>query len=107
MGGRREAQEGGDICIHTADSLLCTGETNNIIEQIYWRGKWQPTPVFLPGKFHGQRSLVGYSPWGSKESDMTEPAAPQFLKRDPMLYNYIYTKFPYRAGRRMLGVGKE
>ena len=32
----------------------------------------QPTPVFFPGKFHGQRSLVGYSPWGSKESDMTE-----------------------------------
>ena len=34
--------------------------------------KWQPTPVFLPGKFHGQRSLVGNSPWGRKESDMTE-----------------------------------
>ena len=34
--------------------------------------EWQPTPVFLPGKFHGQRSLVGYSPWGHKESDMTE-----------------------------------
>ena len=37
-----------------------------------WRRKWQPTPVFLPGKSHGQRSLVGYSPWGHKESDMTE-----------------------------------
>ena len=37
-----------------------------------WRGKWQPTPVFLPGKFHGQRSLAGYSPWGCKESDMTQ-----------------------------------
>ena len=33
---------------------------------------WQPTPVFLPGKFHGQRSLVGYSPWGCKESDTSE-----------------------------------
>ena len=32
----------------------------------------QPTPVFLPGEFHGQRSLVGYRPWGHKESDMTE-----------------------------------
>ena len=32
----------------------------------------QPTPVFLPGKFHGQRILAGYSPWGHKESDMTE-----------------------------------
>ena len=34
--------------------------------------KWQPTPVFLPGKSHGQTSLVGYSPWGRKESDTTE-----------------------------------
>ena len=32
----------------------------------------QPTPVFLPGEFHGQRSLAGYSPWGHKELDMTE-----------------------------------
>ena len=36
-----------------------------------WRREWQPTPVFLPRKSHGQRSLVGYSPWGHKESDMT------------------------------------
>ena len=33
---------------------------------------WQPTPVLLPGKFHGQRSLTGFSPWGHKESDTTE-----------------------------------
>ena len=39
-----------------------------------WRRKQQPTPVFLPGKFHGQRSLVDYSPWGCKESDTTEHA---------------------------------
>ena len=37
-----------------------------------WRRKWQPTPIFLPGEFHGQRSLVGCSPWGGKELDMTE-----------------------------------
>ena len=37
-----------------------------------WRRKWQPTQVFLPGKPHGQRSPVGYSPWGRKESDTTE-----------------------------------
>ena len=37
-----------------------------------WRRKWQPTPVFSPGEFHGQRSLVGYSPWGQKESYTTE-----------------------------------
>ena len=37
--------------------------------------KWQPPPGFLPGESHGQRSLVGYSPWGWKESDMTEQLA--------------------------------
>ena len=37
-----------------------------------WRRKWQTTPVFLPGKSHGQRSLAGYSSWGFKEWDTTE-----------------------------------
>ena len=36
------------------------------------RRQWQPTPVLLPGKSHGWRSLVGFSPWGRQESDMTE-----------------------------------
>ena len=36
-----------------------------------WRRQWQPTPVLLPRKSHGQRSPVGYSPWSRKESDMT------------------------------------
>ena len=38
-------------------------------QSLPWRRRWQPTPVFSLGKFHGQRSLVGYSPWGYKESD--------------------------------------
>ena len=42
------------------------------VGKISWRRKWQPTPVFLHGKVHGQRSLGGYSPWGHKESDTTE-----------------------------------
>ena len=42
------------------------------VGKIPWRRKWQPTPVLSPGKFHGLRSLVGYSPWGRKESDTTE-----------------------------------
>ena len=37
-----------------------------------WRRTWQPTLVFLPGESHAERSLVGYSPWGCKESDMAE-----------------------------------
>ena len=42
------------------------------VKKIPYRRTWQPTPVFLPGKFHGQRSLAGYSPWVGKESDTTE-----------------------------------
>ena len=42
------------------------------VGKIPWRRKWQPTLVFLPGKFHGQRSLAGYSSWGGKELDMIE-----------------------------------
>ena len=42
------------------------------VGKISWRRKWQPTPVLLPGKFHGRRNLVGYSPWGRSESDTTE-----------------------------------
>ena len=42
--------------------------------EIPWRRAWQPTPVLLPGGPHGQRSLVGYSPWGCKEQDTTEAA---------------------------------
>ena len=41
-------------------------------QEVLQRREWQPTPVFLPGEFHGQRSLVGYSPWGHKEWDTTE-----------------------------------
>ena len=42
------------------------------VRKIPWRRKWQPTPVFYPGKSHRQRSLAGYSPWGHKELDATE-----------------------------------
>ena len=45
---------------------------NPWIGNMPWRRKWQSIPVFLPGEFHGQRSLVGYSLWGRKELDMTE-----------------------------------
>ena len=45
---------------------------NHWVGKIPWRREWQPTPGFLPGKSHGQRSQVGYSPWAGKESDMTD-----------------------------------
>ena len=57
--GRRHKRHGFDPCV----------------SKIPWRRAQQPTPAFLPGESHGQRSLVGYSPRGHKESDTTEEAA--------------------------------
>ena len=54
-----------------AGDVRDTGRFNLWVGKIPWRRAWQPTPV-LPGESHGQRSLVGYSPWGHKESDMIE-----------------------------------
>jgi len=48
------------------------GESFDYLRKIPWRRKWQPTPVFLLGKSHGQRRLVSCSPWRHKESDTTE-----------------------------------
>ena len=49
------------------DAVLVPG-----VGKIPWRRKWLPTPVFSPGESHGQRSLMGFIPWGFKESDTTE-----------------------------------
>ena len=48
-------------------------------QKIPWRREWQPTPVFLPGEFYGQRSVAGYSPWGREEMDTTEQLTLYFL----------------------------
>ena len=52
---------------NTRDAGLISG-----VEKIPWRRKWQASPVFLTEKFHGQRSLAGYSPWGHKELNMCD-----------------------------------
>ena len=57
---------------------------NPWVRKISWRRKWQPTPVDLPGKSHGQRSLVGYSPQGRKESDTTK----QLNNNSKILYGW-------------------
>ena len=56
------------------ESTCNAGDLGSIpgLGRYHWRRVWQPTPVFLPGESHGQRSLVLYSPWGHKESDTTE-----------------------------------
>ena len=52
---------------------------NPWVGNIPWRRVWLPSPIFLPGESRGQRSLVGYSPWGCKESDTTEWLTLSFL----------------------------
>ena len=52
--------------------------------------EWQPTPVFLPGKFHGLRILVGYNLWGRKESDTTEQLHFHFQKKYSLLRKQKY-----------------
>ena len=64
----------GDSVVKNLPAVLEMQETwvRSLGQEDPWSGKWQLTPVFLPGGSHGQRSLTGYSPWGFKESDMTE-----------------------------------
>ena len=61
------SSEGKATAYNTGDLVF-----NPWVRKIPWRRQWQPTPVFLPGKSHGLRSLVGYNPWGHKELDTTE-----------------------------------
>ena len=74
-------------CIWNIGASLVAQMVNNLstkqetqvwsrVGKIPWRRTWQPTPVFLPGKSHEQRSLVGYSPWGHKKSDITDQQIP-------------------------------
>ena len=56
--------------------------------KITWRRAWQPAPVFLPGEYHGQGSLVGYILWGHKESDMT-----QHTHTSNFMYHLSYVDF--------------
>ena len=62
---------------------------NPWVGKILWRRKWQSTPVFLPGEFHGQRSLVGYSPWGHKESDTTKQLTLSLFDAEDLAPSYI------------------
>ena len=81
---------------------------------MHWRKKWQPIPVFLPGKFHGHRNLVGSSPWGRKESDTVAHTCTHsyFMKQwefqpvqttDHFLV-VLYKKGKYSGTKRKLGV---
>ena len=64
-----------EAVVHICDTILLSHKRNtfkSILVRWMWRRQWHPTPVLLPGKSHGQRSLVGCSPWGRWGSDTTE-----------------------------------
>ena len=73
----------------------------NISNVCLWRRPWHPTPVLLPGKSHGRRSLVGCSPWGPEESDTTEWLHPHFhaLEKDMATHSSV-------LAWRILGMGE-
>ena len=56
----------------TVNTGLFNSQAKRVLRQNSWRRQWHPTPVLLPGKSHGRRSLVGCGPWGREESDTTE-----------------------------------
>ena len=60
--------------LHFSDNEWCWASFHVFVSHLYvfWRRQWHPNPVLLPGKSHGQRSLVGWSPWGRWELDMTK-----------------------------------
>ena len=65
------------LCLSSRESSYNAGATGDTgltpgSGRFPWRREWQPTSVFLPEVSYGQRSLVGYRPWGHKELDMTE-----------------------------------
>ena len=62
---------------------------NPWVGKILWSRKWQPTSIFLPGKFHGQRSLTGYTSWGHKETGLS---AHIHTERNSDLENYVLKK---------------
>ena len=61
-----------DMSLESTHMVLGSRLFQTLLDHAMWRRKWQPTPVFLPGEFHGQRSRVGCLLWGHKESDTTE-----------------------------------
>ena len=72
-----------------------------------WRRKWQPTPVFLPGESHGQRSLAGYSPRGRKQSETTERLTLSLSLSPLFTVPWVLNKYFIWYGRPCGSAGKE
>ena len=71
--GNRRGNSGNSVSLYFGGSkITADGDCSHEIKRLLLLGPWQPTPVLLTGGSHGQRSLVGCSPWGHRESDRTE-----------------------------------
>ena len=76
--------------------------------KISWRRAWQPTLIFLPGESHEQRSLMGYSPWGCKESDTTERLniahihIDVYIKSIPLFFPLLESRVSSQTGKNWL-----
>ena len=68
----QDPNKGGAQTVKNSLAMWGISKFNSWVRKIPWRMEWKPTPVFLPGEFHGQRSLAGYSPWSQKESVVTD-----------------------------------
>ena len=73
---------GPSLVTQVVENLPAMWETQvgRCVGKIPWRKKWQPSPVFLPGESHGQRSLAGYSPWSRRQLDTPEQLTPPVTK---------------------------
>ena len=84
-----------DRCLSGKESACNAGDLGLIpgSGRFPWRRKWQPTPVFSPGKSHGRRRLVGYSPGGGKESDMIEETEHTYARTDKAIIRLYWLSF--------------
>ena len=73
--------------------------------KIPWKRAWQPTPVFLPGESHGQKSLAGYSPWGHNELDTTEQLSKQSDRNFRVLCQTKNQNASYSPGAMLCIIG--
>ena len=76
-------------CSGSQSQAACSKLVEKDRVNLGWSRKWQPTPVFLPGKSHGQGSLAGYSPWGRRELDMIERTCRPFQSQRTCLWLWI------------------
>ena len=96
-GGPGGSDKTSDLVAQTVKRLPAMWETwvKSHVSKIPWKRLWQPTPLFLPGKFHGERSLAGFSSWDHKESDTTERVTHRQSISLPVELNWLISKSEY------------